>query len=194
SGGPFTQSVIVNVGRRDGVRDGAPARDGLGLVGRVVGVGRRTSRVLLLTDPSSRTPVYVHLEDERRRAILSGDDTAAPLLRYVEGGGAVPQDARVTTSGEGGVFPRGLMIGQVAEGGDGAARVALAADYRNLEIVRIYRTTGHAADTPDGGLILRAIEAETDPAAEFGDTLDLDALARDDAAAGPAALEPPAAE
>lgn len=164
SGGPFSQSVIVNVGRRDGVRDGAPARDALGLVGRVVGVGRRTSRVLLLTDPSSRAPVHVHVAGARLRAILTGDDSITPLLRYVEGDQAVPLEARVTTSGEGGVFPKGLLIGRVASFGDGVARVALAADYRNLEFLRIYRATGLGTDAPDGGLILRAVTPEPDPA------------------------------
>ena len=44
SGSPFRQSVLLNVGARDGIVDGWAAMDGLGLVGRIAGVGRDTSR------------------------------------------------------------------------------------------------------------------------------------------------------
>ena len=54
SGSPFRQSVLLNVGRRDGVLDGWATMDGLGLVGRISGVGENASRVILLTDTTSR--------------------------------------------------------------------------------------------------------------------------------------------
>jgi rod shape-determining protein MreC len=41
SGSPFRQSVLLNVGQRDGIRDGWATTDGLGLVGRIFGVGSR---------------------------------------------------------------------------------------------------------------------------------------------------------
>ena len=53
SGSPFRQSVLLNVGSRDGIVDGWATMDGLGLVGRISGVGNSTSRVVLLTDTSS---------------------------------------------------------------------------------------------------------------------------------------------
>ncbi|MGR3434481.1 MAG: rod shape-determining protein MreC, partial [Shimia sp.] len=68
SGGPFRQSVLLNVGARDGIRDGWATMDGIGLVGRVSGVGRETSRVILLTDASSRVPVTI--QPSGQRAIL----------------------------------------------------------------------------------------------------------------------------
>ncbi|MCE8469624.1 rod shape-determining protein MreC, partial [Rhodovulum sulfidophilum] len=57
SGSPFRQSVLLNVGARDGILDGWATTDGLGLVGRVSGVGKTTARVILLTDSNSRLPV-----------------------------------------------------------------------------------------------------------------------------------------
>lgn len=162
SGGPFSQSVIVNSGYADGVRDGAPAIDSLGLVGRVAGVGQRTARVLLLTDVSSHTPVHVHIGLKRRRAILAGDDSPSPILRYVDGDEPVPEDARVTTSGDGGVFPKGLLVGAVASQGDGLARVRLAADYGNMDFLRIYRAPKDRIDAGPSRLIL------TRPGAEDG--------------------------
>ena len=59
SGGPFLHTGLANVGRRDGVQDGAAVMDGAGLAGRVVGLGRRAARVLYVTDYSSRVPVII---------------------------------------------------------------------------------------------------------------------------------------
>ena len=56
AGSPFRQSVMVNVGRIDGVEDGSAVMDGLGLVGRIAGVGERSARVILLGDGSMRVP------------------------------------------------------------------------------------------------------------------------------------------
>jgi len=50
SSGQFLQSVLVNVGRRDGVTNGSIAVNGDGVVGRVTGTGERAARLLLLTD------------------------------------------------------------------------------------------------------------------------------------------------
>ena len=54
SGSPFRQSVLLNVGARDGIRDGWATMDGIGLVGRISGVGERTARVILVTDSAFR--------------------------------------------------------------------------------------------------------------------------------------------
>ena len=66
SGSPFRQSVLLNVGARDGIRDGWATMDGIGLVGRISGVGARTARVILLTDSNSRVPVVVQPSAARR--------------------------------------------------------------------------------------------------------------------------------
>ncbi|MFP5456075.1 MAG: rod shape-determining protein MreC, partial [Alphaproteobacteria bacterium] len=60
SGSPFRQSVLLNVGARDGIRDGWATMDGIGVVGRISGVGERTSRVILVTDTNSRIPPPRH--------------------------------------------------------------------------------------------------------------------------------------
>ena len=59
TGSPFRRSAMVNVGRIDGVTDGSAALDGLGLVGRIAGVGERSSRIILLNDGSSRVPAVI---------------------------------------------------------------------------------------------------------------------------------------
>lgn len=169
AGGPFARSVVVNVGREDGVEDGAPALDAGGLVGRVAGVGERSARILLLTDPSSRAPVRVGARGVR--AILSGDDTASPALQYLQDPGAVLDDARIATSGDGGVFPSGLTVGRLVASEDGVFRAALAGDVSGLEFVRILRRADAVEAAPGASVVA---PPAADPAAVADPASDAD--------------------
>ncbi len=139
SGSPFRQSVLLNVGgARDGIKDGWAVTDGLGLVGRISGVGDKSSRVLLLTDNTSRVPVTI--QPSGQRAMLSGDNSILPALDFIEDDDAVRPGDRVVSSGDGGVFPAGLLVGNVVEARDGRLRLRLAADYERLEFLRVLRS------------------------------------------------------
>lgn len=137
SGSPFRQSGLVNIGERDGVIEGAAAMDGLGLVGRVSGLASSSARILFLTDSSSRVSATVRPSGQN--AIVAGDNSVAPPLDFVESTEDIRPGDRVMTSGDGGVLPPDLLIGQVAKGPDGRLRVRLAADYRRLRYIRILR-------------------------------------------------------
>jgi rod shape-determining protein MreC len=166
SGGPFLQSALVNVGARDGVVDGSAAVDGHGLVGRVVGVGEHATRLLLLTDFSSRVPVLV--QPSGLRAIVAGDATSAPLLEFLENPDQVKPGDLVRTSGDGGVFPPDLPVGRLIALPGGTWRVALSADYARLEFVRLLRYAPDTRIERPGGLILsrpRGPDEEAPPAA-----------------------------
>lgn len=152
SGGPFRQSALVNVGTRDGVFDGSAAVDGNGLVGRVVGVGQHAVRILLLTDFSSRVPVVV--QPAGRPGVLAGDGTPAPRLKFLETTEQINPGDQVRTSGDGGVFPPGLPVGQVMALPENRWRVSLNADYERLEFVRLLRYTPDTRIDRPGGLIL----------------------------------------
>jgi rod shape-determining protein MreC len=145
SGSPFRQSVLLNVGARDGIVEGWATMDGLGLVGRISGVGDNTSRVLLLTDASSRIPVTI--QPSGQRAMLMGDNTPAPSLGFLEDPDLIQPGDRVVSSGDGGLFPAGLLVGEVAQGPDARLRVRLAADYQRLEFLRVLRS--HRAEVID---------------------------------------------
>ncbi|HMS95362.1 MAG TPA: rod shape-determining protein MreC [Tabrizicola sp.] len=151
SGSPFRQSVLLNVGARDGIRDGWATMDGIGLVGRIAGVGERTARVILVTDTNSRIPVTI--QPSGQRAILSGDNSALPPLEFVEDTDAVRPGDRVVSSGDGGLFPAGLLVGQVVLGADKRLRVQLAADYQRLEFLRVLRSHELEPITDPGALI-----------------------------------------
>lgn len=164
SGSPFRQSVLINVGRRDGIVDGWPTMDGLGLVGRISGVGQRTARVMLLTDTSSRIPVTI--QPSGQRAILAGDNSIYPLLEFVENPDAIRPGDRIVTSGDGALFPADLLVGQVALGTDGRMRGRLAADYGRLEFLRVLRAPPTEQISDPGSLIVPETEPDA-PALSF---------------------------
>lgn len=153
SGSPFRQSVLLNVGARDGILDGWATMDGIGLVGRIAGVADNTARVLLLTDASSRIPAVV--QPSGQRALVAGDNSAAPPLEFIENADVVRPGDRVISSGDGGVFPAGLLIGQVAADPSGRLRVRLSADYERLEFLRVLRHHG-TPEVSDSTDIVRA--------------------------------------
>jgi rod shape-determining protein MreC len=151
SGSPFRQTVLLNVGRRDGIVDGWAAIDGIGLVGRIAGVGERTSRVILLTDTSSR--IAVSIESNGQRDMIVGDNTSRPPLEFLEDPETVRPGDRVVTSGDAGVFPSGLLVGQVTQTQSGRLRVRLAADMQRLEFLRVVRHQPREPISTAGDLI-----------------------------------------
>jgi rod shape-determining protein MreC len=150
-GGAFVRSVLVNAGRRDGIRVGQAALANTGLAGRVAQVGQRSARVLLVTDMNSRIPVMVGAE--RTRAVLAGDNSKRPSLVYLGPRARVEPGDRVLTSGHGGVFPSGLPVGVVAAVEEGVVRVQLYIDGKRLEYLRLvdYELPGIllSSDEPD---------------------------------------------
>ncbi|SHJ07581.1 rod shape-determining protein MreC [Palleronia salina] len=170
SGSPFRQSVLLNLGARDGIRDGWAATDGLGLVGRVSGVGDSSARVILLTDSNSRVPVAV--QPSGQRALLAGDNSSLPPLDFLEEAESVRPGDRVVSSGDGGVLPAGLLVGQVVQGADRRLRVRLAADYERLEFLRVLRAQPGAAIDDPGGLVAPLRAPDTVAAAPASEAAD----------------------
>ncbi|CAN0564528.1 unnamed protein product, partial [Laminaria digitata] len=135
SGGVFVRSVLINGGTVDGIQKGDAVVNGDGLIGRVAESGRRSGRVLLLSDLNSRIPVVG--EKSRVRAILAGDNSPLPKLAFLPPGAPLEVGDRIVTSGHGGVFPAGLPVGRISSIGDGGIRVQPFADFYRLEYVRI---------------------------------------------------------
>jgi rod shape-determining protein MreC len=159
--GPFANSRLANAGSADGVEVGNPVMNERGLVGRVVGVTPGVSRVLLLTDVVSRTPVMV--DRTNARAILTGDGGGNPRLEYLRGREPVKEGDRVLTSGDGGVFPRGLPVGTAVKGLDGNWRVALDADSGAIDFVRILKFRDFSQLADQQALSITALPPVTTP-------------------------------
>lgn len=135
SRGPFSNAKLIDVGSAKGVRIGNPVVTEHGLVGRVTGVTGGVSRVVLLTDVASRTPVMIERTDAR--AMLTGDGGDSPRLEFIRGSGSIKAGDRILSSGDGGGLPRGLPVGVAAKGVDGAWRVKLFSDRGAIDYVRV---------------------------------------------------------
>lgn len=144
--GPFSNARLVDVGAARGVTEGNPALSDHGVVGRVVGVSPASSRILLLTDAESRVPVL--LPRINGRAILTGDGGPNPTLAFLRAHDVLHEGDRVLTSGDGGVFPRGLPVGAVVRGFDGEWRVSLDSDAVPVDYVQILLFTDFSQVAP----------------------------------------------
>jgi rod shape-determining protein MreC len=135
TGSIFSRSAVVNVGSKAGVRVNWIVMNQNGLVGRVIAVGTNTSRVLLLGDGDSRVPVMG--EETRARAIASGDKTNAPRLSHLNTPTLMRDGERVMTSGDDGIFPRGIAVGAVGVAPDKQWRLRLATNASPIDYVRL---------------------------------------------------------
>ncbi|MBK8906426.1 MAG: rod shape-determining protein MreC [Rhodospirillales bacterium] len=156
TGGTFAHSLLLNAGTADGVAKGNVVLTGDGLVGRVVGVAQRTSRVLLITDLNSRIPVEV--SPAQTKALLAGSNTDQPLLIHVEPEASIAVGDRVSTSGDAGAFPPGLPIGLVSAVEEGVIRVKPFIRRSHVQYVRVvdYGLQGILGSSP-------AIRQKTSP-------------------------------
>jgi rod shape-determining protein MreC len=108
----------------------------------------------MLDDYNSRIPVMG--EASRVRAVLAGQAThapelithpyqlEAPRLDFIVGAQNLREGERVITSGDGGLFPRGIPVGTARALPDGSWRVALAASQRPIDFVRLIPFVGVA--------------------------------------------------
>jgi len=103
------QSLQLDRGWHDGLTENMAVFNAAGLIGRTVAVTRGESRVLLLLDPGSK--VSALLQDSREPGIVTGGKKLT--LRYVNRAATIKPGEAVITSGLGGVYPKGLLIGHV---------------------------------------------------------------------------------
>lgn len=136
AGGIYAKAVLVALGPNHVIHRGEIALDANGLVGRVTEVGRRTARVLLITDLNSRVPVI--LEQSRGRAIMAGTNGPRPRLLYWPEDATPREGELVVTSSEADAFPANLPVGTVRYNAANVPEVEPAATLQRLEIVRIF--------------------------------------------------------
>jgi rod shape-determining protein MreC len=137
TGGPFVHTLLIDAGAERGVEVGMAAVDERGLIGRVIQAGTRSARVLLLTDFNSRIPVIV--ESSRDHAILEGDNSPRPVLRFLPLNPQLKLGDRVLTSGDGGLLPPGLVVGEISSVTDSKVRVSPYVDWARLDYLSVLR-------------------------------------------------------
>lgn len=111
----FVQSITIDRGQQDGVRLDMAVVTWKGLVGRVVRVNATTSKVLLLTDVNNSVSVRVQDPDSRATGIARGRADGLLLMEHVPQQEKLSEGKLVITSGLGGLYPEGLVVGRIAQ-------------------------------------------------------------------------------
>jgi rod shape-determining protein MreC len=110
-GSPWFRTIAIDRGAVDGLREGLPVAAADGIVGQLVKVSSGSSRVLLITDTASSVAAVV--QRSRARGVLKGTGGGRCSLEFAARDEDVKVGDIVMTSGIGGVFPKGLPLGEV---------------------------------------------------------------------------------
>ena len=135
---PYLKSIIINKGSKDKIKIGTNIYDRSYLIGRVVEVNYKTSRVLLLSDLNSNVPVTI--APQNIQAIITGTGENYGEIKYIKDGisNIILEDSIVYTSGTGAIFKSGVPIGKVKAVGTGNSQkfnVDFYSDFSQLKYV-----------------------------------------------------------
>lgn len=144
----WVDQIIVDRGSQDGVEVGMPVMSGNGLIGRISEVNPTSSKIVLLTNieqTANQVSSEIVLEEEIIYGLISGYDSSNDrlVMSQITSTTEIEEGELITTSGLGGMIPRGLVIGeveQVSMDAHGLAQqvfVKPAADFDNLRFVTI---------------------------------------------------------
>ncbi|MGL1959584.1 MAG: rod shape-determining protein MreC [Colwellia sp.] len=124
---PYTHQIVINRGANNGVFEGQPVLDELGIVGQIKNVGTTSSRVILITDISHAVPVRV--QRNGLRLIASGSGRIDRLIHnFVPHSADIKSGDLLVTSGLGGKYPEGYPV----------ARVTIVSQNESREFIRVY--------------------------------------------------------
>lgn len=141
----FVKTILISSGKNDGIATNQAVLSGEGMVGRVIETGTRTARILLITDINSRIPILI--EGSQQKAVMVGNNSDFPTLKYILSDSSLQLGARVVTSGDGGVFPVGLPIGRLVKNDKGYVVIQPFTDMNNITYVRsIDKQSNHYLD------------------------------------------------
>jgi rod shape-determining protein MreC len=137
-------TLIIDKGSLDGLSTDSPVISAAGLIGKTGKMAPHMAEVILLTDEMCR--VSAKVEGSLEQGIISGERAGLELrpdlrLRFLSKNALIAPGANVVSTGEGGVFPAGLLIGRVKRFENrevsGEAVVEPTVDFGNLEYVFI---------------------------------------------------------
>jgi len=109
----FLETISVDLGRQHGIEVGMPVVTDEGLVGRIRVVEESTSKVLLLNDPTSSASAL--LGTSRLNGVVRGSTSGDLVMDFIPQGLTFTTGEPVLTSGLGGRFPKGIVIGEVEQ-------------------------------------------------------------------------------
>lgn len=155
----WTSMIVVNRGSSDGVARNMPVVTEKGLVGVVTEVSPNAAKVQLVLDPRCSVGTLIQRPESRVAGIVQGniEDALTPNMINIPKNSDVVEGDIIITSGFGGIFPKGIMVGKVKslhDDGGGLLEVAVvepAVDFQRLEdvlIITASREAPPAALTP----------------------------------------------
>ena len=111
------RTAQIDLGSRDGLRENLPVLTNDGLIGRVSSVGLTRSQIILIGDPNCRVSARVENPTQDIGVLGAGGplDDSLVGLSYLSSGANLKSGQLVVTSGEGGIFPAGIPIGQIVD-------------------------------------------------------------------------------
>ena len=135
AGGVFANTVLINVGEKDGIVIGQPAISSLGLVGYVINVGISSSRILLIIDINAMIPIY--LTDSNWPAVTQGQNGELLKIRFLSSEANPLEGEVLETSGHGGQLPSGINVGRIIRSFSGDYYVKPTVNFQKLTYVSI---------------------------------------------------------
>jgi len=148
---PYLRSIIINKGSKDNIKIGTNIYDQSYLVGRVIEVNYKTSRVLLLSDLNSNVPVTI--APQNTQAILTGNGDKNGQIKYIKSSFSeeLSDESIVYTSGTGAIFKSGVPVGKLRIIKDKIIKfnVEFYSDFSQLKYVFAEVITKKQIDKPD---------------------------------------------
>ncbi len=108
---PGSHTFVIDKGKDDGVEAGKAVIAPEGLVGRVIKIAKDTAIVMTLTHPQSGVGAMV--QSSREVGIIKGTGDSFLLLTYLPYDARINQGDVIITSGMGGTYPKGILIGEI---------------------------------------------------------------------------------
>lgn len=107
----WNQMVSIDKGSNDGVKRAMPVVCHGGLVGKIESVSPNSSKVLLITD--IRNAVDAVVQESRAKGVVFGTNRGICGMKYVSLDEKIEKGFHVISSGMGGIYPKGLLLGFV---------------------------------------------------------------------------------
>ena len=131
----FDQKLLIDSGKSRDIKEGQIIAGNRGVIGRVSEVFEDKSRILLLTDSSSRIPIIA--SRARNRGILAGNNSGLMEILYLPKNHQINIGDKIFTSSDGDAVPPGLLIGVVRKIDKNSVYVSGIEDINSLNIVTI---------------------------------------------------------
>ncbi len=152
----WSRMIVIDRGTMSGIANDMPVVTPQGLVGRVVEAGLNSSKVQLILDPRSSVGTIVQRAQSRVTGIVQGDmdNPTMPQMVNIPKNADVVEGDVIVTSGFGGVYPKGIIVGLVSSlknDAGGLLKIGVleaAVDFQKLEDVLVITASREAPPEP----------------------------------------------